>query len=234
MAVNYRIDLLYAVSSADETFALNFFMSERWIDPRLQFNSSQFPLPSGDILRLPTDTPWKPDTYFFNSIRCTVSDSLLKLDPTGTGLVTWTRHQTCTFYTPFDLLQFPFDSQALPIERLSFFYNSTELSLVYSDLGCFQPDPRLDYVNALWDLTAFDVRRGDVQRCAGRAGVVVVREPEVAGVRVEDDRAHVPHRHRVVLLLLRRPGRRPRPCGAQRCHRADRVYVQPACESGPA
>ena len=156
VSVNYRIDLLYAVSSADETFGLNLFMSERWIDPRLQFNSSAFPLLSGDILRLASDSPWKPDTYFFNSIRCTVSDSLLKLDPAGTGLVTWTRHQTCTFYTPFDLLQFPFDSQAFPIKRLSFFYNSTELTLAYSPLGCFQPDPRLDYVNALWDLPSYE------------------------------------------------------------------------------
>ena len=164
VAVNYRIDLLYGVSSADETFALDFFMSERWVDPRLQFNSSRFPLPSGDILRLPSDSPWRPDTYFFNSIRCAVSDSLLKLDPAGSGLVTWTRHQTCTFYTPFDLQQFPFDSQALPIQRLSFFYNSTELALSYSDLGCFQPDPRLDYSNALWDLPSYEC---DVTRYNG-------------------------------------------------------------------
>ena len=88
--------------------------------------------------------------------QCVVSDSLLKLDPAGSGTVTWTRHQSCTFYTPFDLQQFPFDSQSFPMQRLSFFYNSSELSLVYSPLGCFQPDPRLDYVNSLWDLTDFD------------------------------------------------------------------------------
>ena len=170
VSVNYRIDLLYAVSSADETYAVNFFLSERWVDPRLQFNNSAFSLPSGDILRLPTDSPWKPDTYFFNSIRCSVSDSLLKLDPTGSGLVTWTRHQTCTFYAPFDLQQFPFDSQALPIERLSFFYNATELTLQYSDLGCFQPDPRLDYVNALWDLTSYEC---DVETYNGVQGELV-------------------------------------------------------------
>ena len=154
--VNFRVDLLYAVSSSDETFALDFFMTERWTDPRLSFNASAFALPYGDSLRLPLTGPWKPDTYFFNAIRCTVSDSLLKLDSSGSGQVTWTRHQSCTFYTPFDLQSFPFDSQAFPIKRLSFFYNSTELRLVYSSLGCFQPDPRLDYVNALWDLTAYD------------------------------------------------------------------------------
>ena len=157
--VNYRIDLLYGVSSADETFALNLFMTEKWVDPRLQFSRSSFALSMGDILRVPLDSAWKPDTYFFNSIRCTGSDSLLKLDPTGSGLVTWTRHQTCTFYTPFDLQQFPFDSQQFPIKRLSFAYNSTELSLVYSELGCFQPDPRLDYVNALWELPSYECER---------------------------------------------------------------------------
>ena len=158
VSVNFRIDLLYAVSSSDETFALDLFMTERWTDPRLSFNASAFSLPYGDSLRLPLTGPWKPDTYFFNAIRCVVSDSLLKLDSGGSGLVTWTRHQSCTFYTPFDLQQFPFDAQQLPLKRLSFFYNSTELALVYSPLGCFQPDPRLDFVNALWDLTASECR----------------------------------------------------------------------------
>jgi gamma-aminobutyric acid receptor subunit beta len=152
VALNLRVDLLYAVSSADETFAVDLFMTERWTDPRLAFNSSAFSLPYGDSLRLPLTGPWKPDTFFFNSIRCTVSDSLLKLDASGSGQVSWTRHASCTFYTPFDLSQFPFDSQQLPVQRLSFFYNSTEMRLVFSSLGCFTPDPSLDWVNSLWAL----------------------------------------------------------------------------------
>ena len=67
--LNFRVDLLYAVSSADETFALDFFMTERWVDARLAFNTSTFSLPYGDSLRLPLTGPWKPDTYFFNAIR---------------------------------------------------------------------------------------------------------------------------------------------------------------------
>lgn len=130
--LSYRLSLLYGVSSADESFQVDFFVTERWNDPRLVFNSTEFYLPYGDPLRLPTSSIWKPDTYFFNAIKCTITDTVLQLDTNGNGDVTYTRHSTCTFYTPFDLRSFPFDSQSLSITRMSFAYDyqGLEVSLV--------------------------------------------------------------------------------------------------------
>lgn len=144
-----RINLLYNVDSKEETFQLDLFVNEYWVDPRLAFDASLYSL--NNTLRIPsTYTPWQPDTFFFNSVKClTIVDSSLTLSSDGT--VFWSRHQSCTFHSAFYLADFPFDSQTLAVRRTSFSYTSSELTLKFLTSSGWRPDPEEDFTNSLWD-----------------------------------------------------------------------------------
>jgi len=144
-----RINLLFNVDSKEETFQMDMFVHEYWQDPRLQYNESIWPL--SNSLRVPSRyTPWLPDTFFFNAVKClTVADSSLTLSPDGTVL--WSRHQSCTFHSPFDLLNFPFDEQTIAVRRTSFSYTDDELVLKFVTPTGWRPDPQTDFMNSLWD-----------------------------------------------------------------------------------
>lgn len=158
VTTQFRINLLYAVSSRDEQFNVDLFVSEQWLDPRLAFPPAMWDTANYGALRVPVSRPWKPDTFFYNALSCTTSDQLLTLVASGT--LTWTRHLTCTIHDSFALQQFPFDSQTLPLLRLSFAYNMNELML-YAASPCFSPDPALNFENSLWDLgQAADCQQG--------------------------------------------------------------------------
>ena len=157
ITTQFRINLLYAVSSRDEQFNVDLFVTEQWVDPRLAFPSSMWDTAANGALRVPTTRAWKPDTFFYNALSCTTSDQLLTL--LASGQLTWTRHLTCTIHDSFELQQFPFDSQTLPLRRLSFSYNMNEL-LLYTAQPCFNPDPSVNYENSLWDL-------GQTADCSG-------------------------------------------------------------------
>ena len=149
ITTQFRVNLLYAVSSRDEQFNIDLFVTEQWIDPRLAFDPSLWDATQLGVLRVPTTNPWKPDTFFYNALSCTTSDQLLTL--TAVGQLTWTRHLTCTIHDSFELQDFPFDGQTLPLRRLSFAYNMNELQLQYA-LPCYSPDPSVHYENSLWDI----------------------------------------------------------------------------------
>ena len=149
ITTQFRINLLYAVSSRDEQFNVDLFVTEVWNDPRLAFPSSMWDAAANGDLRVPATRPWKPDTFFYNALSCATSDTLLTLVSTGT--LTWVRHLTCTVHDSFELQQFPFDSQTLALRRLSFAYNMNELQLNAAS-PCFLPDPSVNYENSLWDL----------------------------------------------------------------------------------
>lgn len=93
---------------------------------------------------------WKPDTFFYNAVSCSpANDQILSLDPSGSGNVTWMRHQSCNFHSEFDLKAFPFDSQVLDLQRISFGYPSTELVIRQEASKCFAPDPSEDFASSL-------------------------------------------------------------------------------------
>ena len=144
-----RINLLFNVDSKEETFQMDLFVHEYWNDPRLQYDSAQWPLTN--TLRVPSKyTPWLPDTFFFNAVKCLpVTDSSLTLSPDGTLL--WSRHQSCTFHSSFNLLDFPFDKQTIAVRRTSFSYTTSELTLKFLTPTGWRPDPQTDFTNALWD-----------------------------------------------------------------------------------
>ena len=152
MYTSFRLNLLYAVSSKDETFALDMFVREQWNDPRLAFSPTMWNSDVDGPLRIPTTRAWKPDTFFYNAIATSITDSLLILTPTGD--LSYTRHYTCTFHISFDLTAFPFDSQTFNIERLSFAYSYLELDLVPMS-PCWVPDPSVNYENSLWSLNGW-------------------------------------------------------------------------------
>jgi len=139
------------VNSKDETFALDFFVREVWTDPRLTFDDKLWPESMGALRIPPTQRIWRPDTFFLNAISCATSDALLTL--TSNGTLTWSRHMTCTFHTDFDLRQFPFDSQTLSLQRLSYAYTANELIVQLAN-SCFLPDPMDNFENSLWTLQA--------------------------------------------------------------------------------
>ena len=149
ITTQFRINLLYAVSSRDEQFNIDLFVTEQWIDPRLAFDPTLWDATQLGALRVPNAKPWKPDTFFYNALSCTTSDQLLTL--TAVGQLTWTRHLTCTIHDSFELTNFPFDSQTLPLRRLSFAYNMNELLLQYAS-PCYNPDPAVNFENSLWDV----------------------------------------------------------------------------------
>jgi hypothetical protein len=146
-----RINLLFNVDSKEETFQLDLFVNEYWTDPRLAYDPSKFPLLN--TLRIPVRyTPWLPDTFFFNAVKCLpIVDSSLTLSEAGDGGIFWSRHQSCTFHSSFDLLSFPFDSQVLAVRRTSFSYSDTELRVVFLSATGWRPDPQYDFTNSLWD-----------------------------------------------------------------------------------
>lgn len=145
----FRVNLLYSVSSRDEQFNIDLFVTETWLDERLIFDQSMWDPSLLGALRVPLTKPWKPDTFFYNALSCVTSDQLLTL--TYEGKMSWTRHLTCSVHDAFSLSNFPFDSQSLPLTRLSFAYNMNELSIVHTD-PCYSPDPSVNYQNSLWDL----------------------------------------------------------------------------------
>jgi hypothetical protein len=65
--------------------------------------------------------------------------------------VFWSRHQSCTFHSSFDLLQFPFDEQTLAVRRTSFSYTDRELLLKLATPTGWRPAPETDFTNSLWD-----------------------------------------------------------------------------------
>lgn len=144
-----RINLLFNVDSKEETFQLDLFVNEYWIDERLRFDGSEYE--SNNALRIPSKfTPWLPDTFFFNAIKCLpIQDSSLTLSADGT--VFWSRHQSCTFHSPFNLQNFPFDEQILAVRRTSFSYTDDELLLRFLTVTGWRPDPQTDFTNSLWD-----------------------------------------------------------------------------------
>jgi hypothetical protein len=133
----------------EETFQLDLFVNEYWIDSRLAFDEAKWPFTNS--LRIPPRfTPWLPDTFFFNALKCqAISDQSLTLQADGT--VFWSRHQSCTFHSQFDLISFPFDSQILAVRRTSFSYTDSELLLNFLTYSGWRPDPQVDFTNSLWD-----------------------------------------------------------------------------------
>jgi hypothetical protein len=153
VSVSFRINLLFSVDSKNELFTLDLFTREVWSDERLRFDQSMWPVEHLGLLRIPTTIKvWKPDTFFYNAVSCTISDQLLTLS--YLGQLTWIRHQNCVFHVSFNLLNFPFDTQTLVLRRLSFAYNENELVLRAAS-PCYQPDPSNNYQNSLWDLTSW-------------------------------------------------------------------------------
>ena len=146
--VNYRINLVYSVSAVNEVYSIDLYVRENWLDTRLAFDNSLWPVDSMGPLRIPGNKIWKPDTFFYNAITCTTQDELVTLS--YIGAVRWARHMTCTFHANFNLVDFPFDVQTFTLDRLSFAYSSAELLLTYTPGLCFNPDPVAQWENSLW------------------------------------------------------------------------------------
>lgn len=148
--VQYRLNLLFNIDSKQETWTADLYINEKWIDSRLKFNSTtDWPAGNGE-LRLNPASVWKPDTFFYNAVSCSAAtDQIMSLDPNGSGSVVWARHQSCNFHSEFDLKSFPFDSQVLELQRISFGYPANELVIVQDQYSCFAPDPAEDFASSL-------------------------------------------------------------------------------------
>lgn len=68
VTVQYRLNLLYGVDSQTETFQMDFFLTESWIDARLQFDKSWWPdFAKDSLLRVPNDLPCNNNIIIINN-----------------------------------------------------------------------------------------------------------------------------------------------------------------------
>lgn len=148
----YRINLLFDVDSKNENYKIDLFVREWWTDPRLSFPADRWAVFIEDgSIRIPaTVRAWKPDTFFYNALSCSTTDQMMSIEPSGR--IFWSRHQTCMFRAKFDLVSFPFDSQAFDFKRMSFSYPKTDLVVRAKPDACYSPDPMRHFDSSLWEL----------------------------------------------------------------------------------
>ncbi|KAJ3325180.1 hypothetical protein HDV06_004970 [Boothiomyces sp. JEL0866] len=181
----FRLNRLFDVDPKTNVFAMDLFLRLRWNDPRLTFPE---PL-QNEALRIDPSLIWTPDIYFYNEATQSVPlDQTLKISNDGT--VFWSRHYLMYLATGFDLHEFPFDSQKLPIQLVSYSNNQQTLRLNwYNDSGgAAYPDPIVNHTfsSVLWNLNTVNTsltniifRDGQPQYDFLTYSLYVARDPSV-------------------------------------------------------
>ncbi|KAJ3271524.1 hypothetical protein HDV01_006575 [Terramyces sp. JEL0728] len=151
----FRLNRLFDVDPKTNVFALDLFLRLRWNDPRLTFPE---PL-KNEALRIDPALVWTPDIYFYNeATQAAPLDQTLKISNDGT--VFWSRHYLMYLATGFDLHEFPFDSQKLPIQLVSYSNSQQTMRLNwYNDSGgAAYPDPIVNktFSSVLWNLNSLN------------------------------------------------------------------------------
>ncbi|KAJ3253277.1 Glycine receptor subunit alpha-3 [Boothiomyces macroporosus] len=147
----FRLNRLFNVDPKVNQFSMDLFLRLRWNDPRLTFPENL----QNEALRIDPSQIWTPDVYFYNEATdATPLDQTLKISNDGT--VFWSRHFLMTWATGFDLHDFPFDSQKLPLQLVSYSNNQFTMSVQwYNDSGgATYPDPIVNktFSSVLWSL----------------------------------------------------------------------------------
>jgi hypothetical protein len=150
VGVQYRINSLFNVDPRFSTFQLDFFIRIKWVDTRLAYKENI----GKESLRIDPKLIWTPDVYIYNEQeKMDCLDETLKVDNDGT--IFWSRHFIAQLTTSFDLKDFPYDSQTLKIQAVSFSNSVDTLILDWFkdvDGGPAYPDPKSTFKSVLWKI----------------------------------------------------------------------------------
>jgi hypothetical protein len=104
-----------SIDDATQTFHADFFVIQRWRDPRLSFEASSV---SGELQILPASEVWQPDLEILNQrfLRVALPEQV-RVSPDGS--VIYRQRYQGTLASPLDLQKFPFDRQQLWIRVVS-------------------------------------------------------------------------------------------------------------------
>ena len=124
----YFLDVM-TIDDATQTFEVDLVFSARWRDPRLAFSVEAAGL---DEVVLPLAEVWYPG---FSTLNRRESETFLpdnvQIEPNGQ--VTYSQRIQATLASRLDLLEFPFDSQVLPIHMVAYQFGPEEIELVLAD-----------------------------------------------------------------------------------------------------
>jgi gamma-aminobutyric acid receptor subunit beta len=148
-----------SIDDSTQTFHADFFVIQRWRDPRLSFQSSSV---SGALRIVPASDVWQPDLEILNQrfLRAALPEQV-RVSPDGSVL--YRQRYQGTLASPLDLESFPFDRQELWVRVVSL-QDAREVVLV--------PDPerigRLPRFSiAGWDLELGQMESDSFEPIAG-------------------------------------------------------------------
>ena len=133
---------LFNIDSRASSFELSLYLRSNWFDPRLVVPDLEND--NGiDSIQLSCDRVWHPDLFLHNAIDV---DPLLepacKLYANGEML--FAKKMATKLRSNFKLQEFPFDTQLLTIDLMSFRYSEEQLLLALENSSLWSPEPQMD------------------------------------------------------------------------------------------
>ncbi|XP_013414136.1 glycine receptor subunit alpha-4 [Lingula anatina] len=127
-----KVDVLFSaitdVDDASMDFTVNFFLRQRWDEPRLAFNSTSTSMMTlSEVLK---QYIWVPDLYFANEKTSffhiiTTPNVMIRISPQGQIL--YSQRLSATLNCEFHLLRFPMDDQTCRIQMESYAHSTDDL-----------------------------------------------------------------------------------------------------------
>jgi hypothetical protein len=119
------------------------------VDPRLKFTH----IISEESLLVDPKLVWKPDVYFFNEAgKPDILDRSLRIK--SNGEIMWNRHFIISLNSPFDMHDYPFDTQQLDFLLMSYANSEKTMNLSYFESGPVYPAVATTFNSVLWGLDA--------------------------------------------------------------------------------
>jgi hypothetical protein len=140
---------LVDINTRKEEFTLDFFVETRWKDERLGDMARKKGL---SLCETPVGSIWTPGMILINS-RETRTQLPVVFYVHADGTVEGENRYIGTFAAPFDLSDFPLDTQTLPLKFISRKYGPDELSIVFEGTGA----------GKVFSETAWDARLGKLK-----------------------------------------------------------------------
>jgi hypothetical protein len=127
------------INNVDQSYRADYFLSLQWKDPRL---GAVVRAAGIGRCRLPIDNVWNPRVVLFNRLEFSrqLSD-VVTVDPDGN--VEYLQRFQGALRSPFNLRNFPLDTQTLPVTIISSEYGPDELRLQFDVSTYLDRQPRM-------------------------------------------------------------------------------------------
>ncbi|CAH1245290.1 GLRA3 [Branchiostoma lanceolatum] len=162
--VQLYVSSISSVSEASMDYILNFFLRQRWNDPRLSYTDFKSSLTLGTSTLAEI---WIPDISFKNGKGAAYREggdhnTLLRISPQGDILLS--QKMALLLSCPMDFRMFPFDTQSCGIQMESYGHTTEELVLEWA-----KPEMEIDLSIRLpeFELKQWGTRRCDNQVLTG-------------------------------------------------------------------